>query len=73
MADEIDATTERCERESALILGDICRKAQQIPAGQPGECWYCGEEFARVVEVVDPATQDKVCSCGRCRDKRGLK
>lgn len=72
MADEVDATAERMEKESALIEADMRRKAADIPKGEPGECWYCGEEFARVVEVIDPATENKVCSCGRCRDKRGL-
>lgn len=72
MTDEVEMTAERMEKEEALLVGDIQRKAKLIPKGEPGECYYCGEEFARVVEVVDPATYDKVCSCGRCRDKRGL-
>lgn len=48
------------------------RKAAAIPAGRPGECFFCGEHFARVVEVRDPQTGDKVDACGRCRDRRGI-
>lgn len=72
MADEIDATNDRMENETALLVADVSRKAACIPQGKPGECWYCGEEFSRVVEVTDPVTFDKVDSCGRCRDKRGI-
>jgi hypothetical protein len=73
MSDEIDATNERMEKESALIEADMRRKATEIPKGAPGECYFCGEDFARVVEVIDPVTEAKVCSCGRCRDRRGIK
>lgn len=68
MADEIDATNDRVEAETALILADVSRKAAAIPAGQPGECYYCGEYFARVVLVR--SVDEHVC--GGCRDKRGL-
>jgi len=69
MSDEIDATNERVEKESALIVGDICRRAQEIPKGQPGECFQCGEYFARVVFIES----HNALFCARCRDKRGLK
>lgn len=72
MPDFIDETVERVDKETALIVGDLCKRAAMIPKGEPGECFYCGEDFARVVEVMDPATYETVCSCGRCRDKRGL-
>jgi hypothetical protein len=68
MADEIDATNARVECETALLVNDVSRKAQAIPQGQQGECYYCGEEFSRVVFV---ASVNEFC-CGRCRDKRGL-
>lgn len=72
MADEIDATADRMDNELALTVRDACRVAAAIPKGQPGECHYCGEHFARVVTVTDPASGDKVESCGRCRDRRGI-
>lgn len=68
MADEVDKTADRIELEEALIVGDICRKAQSIPTGYPGECYFCGEEKARVVFVAI-VEQDV---CGACRDKRKL-
>ena len=68
MADEVDTTNARMETESALVVAEICRCASCIPAGQPGECYYCGEFFSRVV-----TTEDGVDACGRCRDARGLK
>lgn len=72
MADEIDATAERVELEEALLIGDVCRKAKEIQPGWEGDCYFCGEHFKRVVEVVDPATDEVVTSCGRCRDRRGI-
>lgn len=72
MADEIDATTERIEAELGFIVAKACQKAAAIPKGKPGECFFCGETFARVVEVTDPQTGERVDSCGRCRDKRGI-
>jgi hypothetical protein len=68
MADEVDKTADRMESEAALVEADMRRKAQEIPQGQPGECFYCGEEFSRVVFVTSIS---EFC-CGRCRDKRGL-
>lgn len=68
MADEIDATNDRIEKESALFEAEVRRQAAQIPKGEAGECHYCGEYFARVVYVESV----EVHACGRCRDKRGL-
>lgn len=39
------------------------KKAQAMPTGEPGECEWCGEYFARLVNGA----------CGRCRDKWKLK
>lgn len=72
MADEIDATTERVEKETSLFVANACRIAANIPKGHPGDCFFCGEEFSRVVEVKDPQTGDTVDACGRCRDRRGI-
>lgn len=68
MADEIDATNDRIETETALLVADACRQAAMIPTGEPGECFLCGEHFARVVFI---ASIGESC-CGKCRDKRGL-
>lgn len=68
MADEIDMTQDRIESEQALLIADIQHKAADIPEGEPGECFYCGEWLSRVVWI---AAIDEFC-CGRCRDRRGL-
>ena len=68
MADEIDATNDRIETEMTFLVADACRRAAMIPAGEPGECFLCGEYFARVVFI---ASIGESC-CGKCRDKRGL-
>lgn len=68
MADEIDATNERVENETALIVADVSRKAAAIPKGEAGDCSLCGEYFARVVFVASIGEY----ACGRCRDRRGL-
>ena len=73
MADEIDATADRMDNELALTIANTCRIAAEIPKGYPGECFFCGEDFARVVEVTDPRSGERVDSCGRCRDARGIK
>ncbi|AMW36178.1 hypothetical protein [Xanthomonas phage XAJ2] len=73
MADEIDQTLARTEGEIALQEAETRKRAQMIPAGHAGDCYYCGEWFSRVIAVEDPATGDEVDACGRCRDKRGIK
>lgn len=72
MADEIDATADRMDNELALTVANTCRIAAAIPKGHPGECFFCGEDFARVVEVTDPRSGERVDSCGRCRDARRI-
>lgn len=68
MADDIDATNDRIEVETTLLVTDACRRAAAIPAGEEGDCYYCGEHFTRVVFVQSEGQ----FACGRCRDKRGL-
>lgn len=72
MVDEVDRTDERMQREAELFEAEARRQAALIPKGAPGECNYCGEDFARVVEVEDPSSGDTVKACGFCRDKRKL-
>lgn len=72
MADEVDQTADRIESEQSFTVGELRRKAAAIPEGRPGECDFCGEHFARVVEVTDPQTGEAVESCARCRDQRGI-
>lgn len=72
MADPIDQTADRMEVEADLSIRKICQQAAAIPPGRPGDCFYCGEYFPRVIFVTDPRTGESVESCGRCRDKRGI-
>lgn len=63
MSDEADRAQdlERMSNEDALRAAR--EKAQAMPTGEPGECEWCGEYFARLVNGA----------CGRCRDKWKLK
>lgn len=70
MADEVDQTNARIECETALAVGEICRCACNIAQGEPGDCYFCGEWFARVVTV--DWGDSEVKSCGGCRDARHL-
>ena len=72
MADDADRAGDRIEFEEAVRERNAQQAASQFITGAPGECYYCGEDFKRVIDVVDPTTDDVVKSCGRCRDKRGL-
>lgn len=51
-------------RESVIDdhVKEAMRKAAEIPVGIPGECTYCGEESARLVNAA----------CAPCRDRYGL-
>lgn len=63
MSDEVDSTNDRIIVDVARDVAEICRKAGDIPKGEPGECAYCGEYKARVISV-----QDGELACGGCRD-----
>ena len=41
---------------------EAMRRAAEIPIGSPGECSFCGEESARLVNTA----------CAPCRDRYGL-
>ena len=58
MADEIDAANDHMMRESERLLKDAREKASAIPAGEPGDCAFCGEYNPRLVGSV----------CSPCRD-----
>ena len=62
MADDLDMTQERLEREQALR--DKARPADpyEPPAGVAGDCDLCGEWSGRLVGGA----------CAPCRDKHGL-
>lgn len=60
MADDVDMANERAELEREAIL--TSRTPYELPKGEAGECDYCGEEFARLVNNA----------CARCRDKYNL-
>lgn len=62
MADEIDRQLERDQQIEELRVKQIRSRAAQIPAGEPGECHHCGEDFARLINRA----------CARCRDRLKL-
>lgn len=71
MADELDQASERMEFDNSVSIRNVCDKAKQFDAGQEGNCDLCGEFFKRVIRVVKNGKD--VLSCGRCRDKHGIK
>lgn len=62
MADEVDLTAERADKEEAAMYKEIKKAAEAIPKGTPGECDLCGEESLRLVRGV----------CAPCRDRHKL-
>lgn len=50
------------EREQLARAAAIAQAARDLPAGEPGECDYCGNESRRLVHGA----------CARCRDEYGL-
>jgi len=50
------------EREQLARTAAISQAARELPAGEPGECDYCGEQRLRLVHGA----------CARCRDEYGL-
>lgn len=59
MPDEFDLAQ---EREEIARAAAIRNNAKDIPPGEPGECFYCGEESPRLINNA----------CAPCRDKRKL-
>lgn len=60
--DIFDQATERELAETAYRTQRVRDKAAAIPAGEPGDCDYCGEHSPRLVNG----------NCARCRDKYRL-
>lgn len=60
--DIIDEANEHAAREALAREAAIRAAAAEIPAGEPGECDFCGEWTGRLVGGA----------CARCRDARGL-
>lgn len=73
MADLADITDERSESEMANEIQYRRTLAESQLSGYPGECFFCGEHFERVVPVVEPLDGGKESACGRCRDKHNLR
>lgn len=57
--DDIDRAQ---EREQQARTAAISQAARELPAGEPGECDFCGEQSRRLVNKA----------CARCRDEYGL-
>lgn len=61
--DVIDRGNERAQQILDAEIEEARYRAQNIPAGEPGDCEICGEWSGRLVGGV----------CAPCRDKHGLK
>lgn len=57
MADDVDMTTERMEREMAQLSAAVT--GYTIPVGKAGDCDMCGEWSGRLVDG----------ECAPCRDR----
>ncbi len=62
MADEIDLAQARAEEDTDRAIAAVRNSAASIPAGQPGDCDFCGTYFSRLVGGA----------CGACRDRYKL-
>lgn len=59
MPDEFDLAQ---EHEEIARAAAIRNNAKDIQPGEPGECFYCGEESQRLINNA----------CAPCRDRRKL-
>lgn len=59
MSDDADIADQRIEERISDGINEASRFVASIPAGEPGECTYCGGHFARIVDEM----------CGHCRDR----
>ena len=60
--DEADRASYFIESVVDDHVKEAMRRAAEIPVGIPGECSYCGEESARLVNAA----------CAPCLDRYGL-
>ena len=60
--DDADKASDHIDATERQIIAAERAKAARMPVGDPGECEYCGEHFARLVNRA----------CGRCRDEYKL-
>lgn len=65
MADDADLSVQKEELILDGTIRCVLEAAAKMPKGEPGICYYCGEESQRLVGIRAPA-------CARCRDKRHL-
>lgn len=59
MSDLIDQANDKAQDAADHAVEERRRAAAAIPHGEPGECEWCGELKARLVNGA----------CGRCRDQ----
>ena len=60
--DEADRASYFIESVVDDHVKEAMRRAAEIPIGSPGECSFCGEKSARLVNTA----------CAPCRDRYGL-
>lgn len=60
MADEADLANDRRDQEGAALIAAVRATAATIPAGEPGDCYECGDPMPRLVNG----------RCAPCRDGR---
>ena len=60
--DELDIAEMNESLQRDNLVQNVRNAALNIPIGEPGECFYCGETFSRLINKA----------CGRCRDARKL-
>ena len=60
--DEADRASYFIESVVDDHVKEAMRRAAEIPIGSPGECSFCGEQSARLVNTA----------CAPCRDRYGL-
>ena len=60
--DIVDIANDNRDSEEARRIKAARTQAEQMPAGEPGDCDLCGEWYGRLVNSA----------CARCRDRYRL-